>query len=129
MSIIGNRAHRGGRRLLLVTAAVMGLTIVTSTPAYAYIARAYQESDYASVGEDGWTVEVCDMENDGRGVYGVFATDGGGFDVGDPNGSAGGCGNRTSPGLFRVRSVMVCETRPKPPYVDDACGDRVFVPR
>ncbi|WP_167514198.1 hypothetical protein [Streptomyces griseoluteus] len=57
----------------------------------------YEGSDYASVGNDRVWVEVCDMENDGNGVYGKFQLYGSAtwHYVGDGNGSQGGCGNRT----------------------------------
>lgn len=66
-------------------------------PANAAVVRVYEGSDYASVGNDRVWVEVCDMENDGNGVYGKFQLYGSAtwHYVGDGNGSQGGCGNRT----------------------------------
>lgn len=121
-------SRRSLARLGAVAAATAGLVVALSTPAHAYIARAYQGDDYASVGEDHWYVEVCDMEQDGRSVYGEFTTTGGWFTVWDTNGSAAGCGNDTSPNLNRITSVRVCEQRPKPPFPSDACSDWKAVP-
>ncbi|WP_329081021.1 MULTISPECIES: hypothetical protein [unclassified Streptosporangium] len=71
--------------------------------------RGYEGSDYVGVGADHRWVEVCDKEQDGNGVYGQFYYKGSALlhTVGDSNGSAAGCGNRTFPGDVTVASV--CE--------------------
>jgi hypothetical protein len=74
--------------------------------------RVYYETNYAS--SNGTWVEVCDMQADGNGVYGLFETNTGTSRVNDGNGSAGGCGNAT---FGRVNRFRVCEDlsgRPDP---------------
>jgi hypothetical protein len=49
---------------------------------------------YAVVSANRRSLGVCDMQQDGNGVYGYFwLTNGTELKVRDPNGSAGGCGN------------------------------------
>ncbi|WP_439659197.1 hypothetical protein ACSHWB_43590 [Lentzea sp. HUAS TT2] len=61
--------------------------------------------NYAS--SNGTWVEVCDMEQDGNRVYGVFDTDAGTQRVYDSSG--GGCGNAT---FGKVYKFKVCEDQP-----------------
>ncbi|MFI8303900.1 hypothetical protein ACIF80_10660 [Streptomyces sp. NPDC085927] len=64
-------------------------------------------SNYVGVGADRHWVEVCDMEADGVGVSGTFYfRSGSPVKVGDGNGSAAGCGNRTFSGT--VIGVEAC---------------------
>ena len=66
----------------------------------------YVGNNYAS--SNGTWVEVCDMEADGNGVYGVFYVNGSSrpTTLGDGNGSSGGCGNAT---FGSVQKFQVCE--------------------
>ena len=61
--------------------------------------------NYAS--SNGTWVEVCDMEQDGNKVYGVFDTDTGTQRIYDSSG--GGCGNATFGKVYRFK---VCEDQP-----------------
>ncbi|MFD9705782.1 hypothetical protein [Lentzea sp. NPDC059081] len=61
--------------------------------------------NYAS--SNGTWVEVCDMEQDGNRVYGVFDTDTGTQRIYDSSG--GGCGNATFGKVYRFK---VCEDQP-----------------
>jgi hypothetical protein len=95
---------------LLIISCALGIVVVASSPAYAYLARAYVGANYASVGEDRIHVEVCDLEQDGNGVRGEFEYNHYGlFTVRDSNGSAAGCGNGTMPGLGAINRFRVCE--------------------
>jgi hypothetical protein len=88
------------------------LLALTATPAQAHFTRLFEGLDYASVGgEHRWT-EVCDMERDGHGVIGHFYDRNYRkiFELRDPNGSAGGCGNRTA--SVTIYSYAVCEDWP-----------------
>ncbi|MCX4906226.1 hypothetical protein [Streptomyces sp. NBC_00878] len=97
-------------RLASVLAGAGMLALATALPAQAasYF-RMHEGSDYVGVAANRHWVEVCDMERDGNGVYASFWTREEGYvgDVGDGNGSAGGCGNRTFPGT--VIAVELCE--------------------
>lgn len=100
------------RRTTVVLAGALAMVLVLALPAHATLVRTYEGSDYASLQTsdytvEGYWVEVCDMEQDGNGVYGLFINPGGWKRVGDGNGSAGGCGNtRVSLNTYRFR---VCE--------------------
>ncbi|TYB38544.1 hypothetical protein FXF50_08985 [Micromonospora sp. AP08] len=102
-----------GRRVASVLAGAGALVLIVAVPAQAasYF-RGYEGSDYAGVGADRRWVEVCDMEKDGNGVYATFIVRGstGGNTVGDGNGSAAGCGNRTFSG--DVLGFSICEDQP-----------------
>ena len=74
--------------------------------------RVYYETNYAS--SDGSWVEVCDMQADGNGVYGIFETNTGTSRVNDGNGSAGGCGNATFGSVSRFRVCEDLTARPDP---------------
>jgi hypothetical protein len=112
------RSRLGG--VVLAAAAVGAIVIAAASPAQAFIARAYEGSDYASYStSDGW-LEVCDMERDGHGVYGEFWQGGVLRKVGDPNGSAGGCGNGHIAGVDRFR---VCESGGDWP----TCSDLTYI--
>jgi hypothetical protein len=99
-------------RKILVAAAfgVMTLGAVvwapTSSADVGIMGRVYLGNNYAS--SNGRWVEVCDMERDGNGVYGLFRTNTGTARVNDGNGSQRGCGNAT---FGRVNLFRVCEDR------------------
>jgi hypothetical protein len=103
------------RRRLLVRAATGVAALVVSVgvaqPAHAHVIRTYEGSDYASIDTDNWFggywVEVCDMEQDGNGVYAIFLSPSGWNTVNDTNGSAGGCGNERVD--LGTDSFKVCE--------------------
>jgi hypothetical protein len=112
------RSRLGGA--VLAAMAVGVLVITSATPAQAFIARAFEGSDYASYSTtDGW-LEVCDMERDGHGVYGEFWQSGVKRRVGDANGSAGGCGNGHIGGVDRF---LVCESGDDWP----TCSDLTYI--
>ncbi len=99
--------RRGIRRAVLGVLAAVVSVVALATTAFAY-SRAYHGSDYAGVGSDLRWVEVCDIEQDGNGVYGEFRLTGGGtLTVNDGNGSAGGCGNQTAGS--NITQFRVCE--------------------
>lgn len=92
--------------LPLAGAVALVASNVSSAQAGTYF-RVYQGSDYAGIDlATGW-VEVCDMEQDGNGVYGVFSGPGASQSVPDPNGSAAGCGNTVI--HFSVDEIAACE--------------------
>ncbi|WP_436758033.1 hypothetical protein [Streptosporangium sp. V21-05] len=96
-------------KTLSVIAGIGALVFSTAMPAQAHLVRAYHGDDYASIGADHRWVEVCDIERDGNGVYASFTVRGttGPQKVGDPNGSAAGCGNRVFSG--EVLGFSLCE--------------------
>jgi len=98
------------RRGAVVVAAATAIVVAASSPASAYT-RQYLSEDspnYAGVGDDRRWVEVCDMERDGNGVKGEFVMiNGRTMTVGDGNGSAAGCGNKTAPADIRKFRVIL----------------------
>lgn len=73
---------------------------------------------YAVVSANRRSLGVCDMQQDGNGVYGYFwLTNGTELKVRDPNGSAGGCGNMSDLPA-PIKKFKVCEDR----WVDE-CSD------
>ena len=109
--------RRWARRATAVIASTTALVLLSAAPAFAVKVQAKQGSDYASLETDDYWVEVCDMENDGNGVYAQFSDTGGGWEtVGDANGSAGGCGNDYVD--FRVDRFKVCESD----LLQDSCS-------
>lgn len=100
---------RSVRARLVAVLAGAGLLFLASTlPAQAASYwRMTIFSNYVGVGADRHWVEVCDMKEDGVGVSGTFYfRSGSPVKVGDGNGSAGGCGNRTFSGT--VIGVEAC---------------------
>jgi len=111
-----NTRHRAITKLLVGFAA-RSTFLALSPPADAHFTRAYEGSNYASVGNDHRWVEVCDMEQDGNGVYGYFYVyNHAPEEVSDHNGSEAGCGNSILPD--RVMSFMVCERH----WTGDSCS-------
>jgi hypothetical protein len=106
------------RTLFTATLAILGI-LTLAAPASASYHRQDNGSDYAGVGADHRWVEVCDMEADGNGVFGMFygANSHFLFQVGDGNGSAGGCGNRTA--SENIRGFYICERQ----IIGNACGN------
>jgi hypothetical protein len=95
-------------RLIASIAGGAVAAMVVSAPALAYTRQGYG-ANYAGVGDDKRWVEVCDMEQDGRGVHGEFRLSGGGvMTKGDTNGYGGGCGNQTAGS--NITEFRVCET-------------------
>ncbi|OJF11800.1 hypothetical protein BG844_24255 [Couchioplanes caeruleus subsp. caeruleus] len=94
--------------MILAGAGGVAVAMVLSTPAWADTRQGYG-ANYATVGSDKRWVEVCDMEDDGNGVHGEFRLSrGGAMTKGDPNGSAGGCGNQWAGD--DITEFRVCET-------------------
>jgi len=104
--------HRKVASLVIGSAMALGLVAVSATAAQATVITAYQGADYASLdtnysGYNSYWVEVCDMEQDGNGVYAIFYGPGYSTTRRDGNGSAGGCNNeRVS---LAVTEFKVCE--------------------
>ncbi|TDV48709.1 hypothetical protein [Actinophytocola oryzae] len=93
---------------LVVGAVVASVTLASTAAADVGIMATVQvpgSPSYAS--SNGTWVEVCDMEQDGNRVYGVFDTDTGTQRIFDSSG--GGCGNAT---FGRVLRFKVCEDQP-----------------
>ncbi|SER41554.1 hypothetical protein SAMN05216188_11185 [Lentzea xinjiangensis] len=94
--------------------AVLGGTSVASA------ATIKEGSDYAYVNQEIFThTGVCDVEQDGNGVYGQFRTLDGFVEYRDANGSASPCSTRD---LSYVTEFRVCEDWNNLP---DDCSDWV----
>ncbi|MFI8007678.1 hypothetical protein [Streptomyces sp. NPDC086010] len=95
-------------RLAAVFAGVSLFVIASTLPVQAASYwRMSVFANYVGVGADRHWVEVCDKEADGVGVSGTFYfSSGSPVKVGDGNGSAAGCGNRTFSGT--VIGVEAC---------------------
>jgi hypothetical protein len=103
------RMRLGRRAAALVLAAVV--TSVTFAPTavadVTIMAKVNQPNSPSYASSNGTWVEVCDMEQDGNRVYGVFDTDTGTQRIYDSSG--GNCGNAT---FGRVLRFKVCEDQP-----------------
>lgn len=95
------------RRVLVTGGAVLaGLFLATPNASAAFEYWAWQGEDGASYHIVSDRATVCDMEQDGHGVYGEFTANNVTHHVGDANGSASGCGSKTIPA---VNSFRICE--------------------
>ncbi|MBB4965564.1 hypothetical protein [Saccharothrix violaceirubra] len=97
------------RLVVLAGCAALATTALVTPAAGAdatALGRVYVQANYA--GSNGTWVEVCDMERDGNGVYGLFWVNGGSkpTELWDGSGSSGGCGNAT---YGSVQKFRVCE--------------------
>jgi hypothetical protein len=105
------------RRSLFTAVAAALAIVVFAAPASAHTVRIFLGKNYTSVGSDHRWVEVCDKEEDGNGVFASFygANSHFLFDVGDANGSSGGCGNRTA--SENIVWFQMCERQ----FIGNAC--------
>jgi hypothetical protein len=105
----------------IVVGGSLAIVLVTASPALAYTRTQFGPS-YAGVGDDRRWVEVCDLEQDGIGMYGEFRLSGGGLlRRGDPNGADGGCGN--SRAGVDITEFRLCADVPGP----DMCSMQGWV--
>ncbi|MCX4695538.1 hypothetical protein OG447_24550 [Streptomyces sp. NBC_01408] len=77
------------------------LAMGTALSAHAARHSVSYDANYATYDTSNGWFEVCDMEQDGKGVYVYFSKTFGSRDTGeygDSNGSQGGCGNGTVTG-------------------------------
>ncbi|MFC0105512.1 hypothetical protein [Kibdelosporangium aridum] len=100
---IGRRVGRA----VAVAAAAMVVLAPTAVADVGILATVNQPGSPSYASSNGTWVEVCDMEQDGNRVYGVFDTDTGTQRIYDSSG--GGCGNAT---FGRVIRFKVCEDQP-----------------
>ncbi|MGP3928306.1 hypothetical protein [Streptomyces sp. 8N616] len=104
MAGLGHKIARG----LVVAGAATSLAFLTATSAYAWDDKVNEGFDYATITFHTWTetIEVCDLERDGNGVYAVVRHRTGEDHLGDSNGSQAGCSSRDFEG---VTNFAVCE--------------------
>lgn len=94
-------------KVMGIAALGVGLATLTASPASASTWWAYHGDDYATYSDTDGYIAVCDMEQDGHGVFGQYKKATGTlFTVRDRNGSSGGCGNDYVTGVYVFR---VCE--------------------
>lgn len=99
--------------------AVLGVAAAAgAVPAYAD--RVYQGGDYAEDFSGQSRLRACDREGDGNGVKGgARTTVGSSYEIKDPNGYGGVCGETARLGeIYRIR---VCEIKAGP--LPDDCSD------
>ncbi|MEV6682121.1 hypothetical protein AB0N09_35435 [Streptomyces erythrochromogenes] len=103
------RAERAVLRTAATLAMATALALGTAMSAHAARHSVHHGSDYATYDTSNGWFEVCDMEQDGNGVYVYFSKTYGSRDTGqygDANGSQGGCGNGYITGY---KYMNICE--------------------
>ncbi|SER41583.1 hypothetical protein SAMN05216188_11186 [Lentzea xinjiangensis] len=108
------------KRSVPLAVGLSALIVLTGTSA-ASATSVEEGSDYAYVNSSNRRdTRVCDVEQDGNGVYGQFRTVDGFVEYGDANGSASPCSSRTLGS--DVTEFRVCENWNNLP---DDCSDWV----
>jgi hypothetical protein len=111
-------SRRAGRAAAVAMAAVAAVAFApTAVADVGILATVHQPGSPSYASSNGTWVEVCDMEQDGNRVYGIFDTNTGTQRIYDSSG--GNCGNAT---FGRVDWFSVCEDQP---VSADPCSDPV----